>query len=84
MRDGARALQPARLYYEKIRNSNRSYAARLVDWQETETLLSGDNRRYDIVMPVTSCGAYLANGVAVKSRTSEASAGYDHRGGFGM
>jgi hypothetical protein len=46
------------------------------DWDAVQSLVCGAQRRYDIVMPKGSCGAYLANGVVVQARHSLATPGY--------
>lgn len=45
-------------------------------WDKVESLLPGENQRYDIIMPNDSCKAYIANGVVVQARQSRKDVGY--------
>jgi hypothetical protein len=63
---------------KKARDYLNSTEIRLTRWDETARIFPGLNIRYDIVMPKDSCGAYIANGVVVKSRLSIKDAGYLH------
>lgn len=45
-------------------------------WDQVESLLPGENQRYDIIMPNDSCKAYIANGVVVQARQSRKDVGY--------
>ena len=45
-------------------------------WDKVESLLPGENQRYDIIMPDDSCKAYIANGVVVQARQSRKDVGY--------
>jgi hypothetical protein len=47
-------------------------------WDQVESLLPGENERYDIIMPNDSCKAYIANGVVVQARQSRKDVGYHY------
>lgn len=68
---GNHMLKPAKEFI----NGSTIYAAK---WDSVADLFVGDNHRYDIVMPEDSCGAYIANGVVVKSRQSRMEPGYNY------
>jgi hypothetical protein len=70
---GQNALKKARDYLDPT-NLN----IRLTKWDQIASLFSGQNLRYDLVLPETSCGAYLANGLVVKARISLKDPGYIH------
>ena len=67
---GVMALMPARSYLGGYSTS----------WDAACLLLPTSllPSRYDLVLEESSCGAYLANGIAVQSRVSEGDAGYLH------
>lgn len=64
-------LKPAKEFI----NDTTIYAKR---WDAVGDLFEGENKRYDIIMPETSCKAYIANGMVVKSRASRIVPGYDY------
>lgn len=82
---GLSALKEAKHYFQRGERRRRSSKKRIqvTDWEKVQDLLPGAQRRYDLLMPHDSCGAYLANGVVVKARVSVKEPGYDHRGGIG-
>lgn len=70
--EGKNALRTARSFLG-------SHAGiRLIRWEMAASILPGPNTRYDLVLDVGNPGAYLANNVCVKARTSVARAGYRH------
>ena len=50
----------------------------IVPWTELDGILPAPHWRYDLVLDPLSCGAYIANGVAVMSRRARTAPGYDY------
>lgn len=64
-------LKPAKEFI----NGTTIYAKK---WDQVGDLFVGENKRYDIIIPETSCKAYVANGMVVKSRLSRTVPGYNY------
>lgn len=62
LRAGQEGLVPAIWYCTESKSAYKS------DWYTVAKILPGSLLRYDLILETTSCGAYLANNVAVRAR----------------
>lgn len=69
---GDSSLKPAKLYIDPKKGI---YS---VTWNLVETLLPGENKRYDLIMKDDSCKAYIANGLVVQARKDRKTPGYQY------
>ena len=69
---GKNALRPS-IKFQKLDQSIQK-----LHWGEVESLLPGENLRYDLVLSDDSCGAYLANGIVIKARDTVNTPGYKY------
>ena len=75
--NGNKCLIPAKFYLDHAKNlGNKNIYSK--SWDDIAPLMSGNNLRYDIIMPNDSCQAYFANGVVVKSRQNRKNPGYNY------
>lgn len=64
------SLKPAKSYL------NPEKGIYSITWDKVESLLPGENKRYDLIMDDSSCKAYIANGIVVQARMNRTNPGY--------
>lgn len=74
LRNGEEGLVPAGWYLDRGRYTG-IYKS---DWHAVSKILPGPSLRYDLILEMTSCGAYIANGVAVRARWTKDRPNYWH------
>jgi hypothetical protein len=71
-KNGSVALKPANQFVKS------DGTIKQINWDQIADMLPGENARYDLVLSKESCGAYIANGIVVKSRESYLTPGYEY------